>query len=48
MGSLIPVPKYLLPKVNLIICFHVKLPLSSGNFSYGENWLRIEAMHAMQ
>lgn len=48
VGSLIPVPKYLLLKVNLIIHFHVKLSLSSGNYSYRENWLRIGTMHAIQ
>lgn len=48
MGSLIPAPKYLLLKVDLMIYFHVKLSLSSGNFSYRENWLRIETVHAIK
>lgn len=46
--SLILFPRYLLLKVNLMIHFHVKLSLLSGNFSYRENWLRIETMHAIK
>lgn len=48
VGSLILFPKYLLLKVNLVIHFHIKLSLSSGNFSYRENWLRTETMHAIK
>lgn len=48
VGSLILFPTYLLLKVNLMIHFHVKLSLSSGNFSYRENWLGIGTMQAIK